>query len=151
MKKTILILTLIAPGLAFGFWGKGKNKGDHKKHKNPAKKVEMLSKKLNLTADQKTKVLAIHQESQATNKELKKNKMKTLREEMQAMLKADASAEALRAKHKEIESVQAQLSDNRFDKMLKIRALLTPEQKEKFVKMRKNFEKKFKKGRKKNK
>jgi len=146
MKKTLLILTLMMPGLAFGFWGKGKGKS---KHKDPAKKLEMLTKKLDLTPEQKTQVAKIQEGARAKSKDLRQNKLKELRGQMKELMQSNASSEQLRAKNAEIEATQSQLRDNRFEKMLKIRALLTPEQKEKFSKMRRNFEKKFKKGRKK--
>ncbi len=142
MKKTILIMTLMMPGLAFGFWGKGKKGG--KRNMDPAKKVEMLSKRLDLTDAQKSQVLVIQTEAKAKNQALRENGVKKLKGEMKQMLKANASADDLRAKHKEIETAQSKLRDNRFETMLKIRALLTDEQKKKFSKMRQKFEKKFK-------
>ncbi|MBI3580811.1 MAG: Spy/CpxP family protein refolding chaperone [Nitrospinae bacterium] len=83
--------------------------------------------KLNLTADQRKRIDAVRSE--------RKEKMKTVVEQLHAehrklrdMLKGDATDAQLREQHGKYAALQAQMGETFFDSMLRIRAVLTPDQ-----------------------
>lgn len=84
-------------------------------------------KRLNLTPDQKKKIDVIRSE--------KKQNMKTVVEQLHAehqklrdMLKGDATDAQLREQHGKFAALQAKMKETTFDSMLRIRAVLTPDQ-----------------------
>ncbi len=58
---------------------------------SPEKRAEMLAKQLNLTDDQKAKVLALYQKQDA-DRQKKKDEVKKTREEMKAQFEAERKA-----------------------------------------------------------
>ena len=107
--------------------------------------------KLNLTEEQKPKVKAIREESKA-GKEALKEKAKAARQKLKEAIRADKSDAShdntLRQLYGEVKKIQSQMHDARFEALLKIRKVLTPEQRQKMkVPGRHRMGKKGKKGR----
>ncbi len=87
--------------------------------------------KLNLTPDQKKKIDVIRGE--------RKQKMETVVEQLHAehrklrdMLKGDATDAQLREQHGKFAALQAKMGETTFDSMLRIRAVLTPDQRKEY-------------------
>lgn len=91
-----------------------------------------LFRQLDLTEEQRTKLAELRKEKSAKMESLRKQ-MKAAHEKMKAALEADSSDEALKKAHQEVRDVRAQLEDMRFESMLAIRKVLTPEQRKKFA------------------
>jgi periplasmic protein CpxP/Spy len=89
---------------------------------------------LNLTPEQQTRIQAIRDQEKTASESLRQN-MRTARNEMRTLM-ATASAEQLRQQHKEVQGIHQQLDNQRFETMLKIREVLTPEQRVKMAELK---------------
>lgn len=89
---------------------------------------------LDLTAEQSEKIAAIQDDSRNDNQSLYQE-MKANHQEMRSLFNNDASPEQLRQQHQEIQSLRQQLGNNRFETMLQIREVLTPEQRDRLAEL----------------
>ena len=102
-------------------WSQARNKGDM------GRGIERLTQELDLTPEQSEQIEAITTQSKTDSQALFEQ-MQTSRQEMQSLLVSDASPEQLREQHQSVQNLQEQLSNDRFETMLEIREVLTPEQ-----------------------
>ena len=132
MKKiiSILILLIFTSPLCFA---KG---GEHKGH------LKKIFKQLDLSKEQKQSLKKLREEKSADMKGLRQQK-KALRDSMSEAMMSDASDDQLRSLHKEVHSkmanIQSQIKTNRFEKILKIRSVLSPAQRKTFFEMKKKM------------
>lgn len=91
------------------------------------------------------KSLDLTQEQQDKMKELKKNKpnvkesrkeMRELRKKFKESMESNATEAELRKLHSQIQEKKSAMAKDRFEQMLKVRSILTPEQRKKFQGMR---------------
>lgn len=82
---------------------------------------------LNLTPEQSEQIRAIREQSKTENESLRQQ-MRQAREQMRSLLASDATPEQLRQQHNSMQELRQQLSDRRFETMLEMREVLTPEQ-----------------------
>ncbi|HEY9828382.1 MAG TPA: Spy/CpxP family protein refolding chaperone [Stenomitos sp.] len=87
---------------------------------------------LNLTTDQQNRIQTIQDQDRA-NSEGVRQQAKTASERMRSLLSSNASDSELRQQHQQMQGLFQQLSNQRFDTMLKIRQVLTPEQRAKMA------------------
>ena len=123
LEKWIWIFILI-----FGFSQSGFAKG-HRGHKLRAEAM----KQLDLSEDQKVALEKLKANKGSLGKELRAKK-KALRKQMHEAMASDASDSDLRKLHEQKLSLKTQMANNRFEKMLAVRKILTPEQRVKFHK-----------------
>lgn len=97
-----------------------------KRHSRGDRMNEILQQ-LNLTAEQSQQIEAVNQEFRSSYEALKQE-MQNNRQEKRASFAIDASTEELRQQHQSFQALQQQLGDNRFEMMLQVREVLTPEQ-----------------------
>jgi periplasmic protein CpxP/Spy len=98
---------------------------------------EKMFQQLNLSADQQAQIKSIKAQAKTSNQALRQQ-LKTAREQLKALLaSSDASDSALRQAHQQLQPLSQQMSDQRFDTMLKIRNVLTPAQRTKLAELRK--------------
>lgn len=90
---------------------------------------------LNLTPEQSERIRAIHQESKEGSQGLREQ-MKAAKEQMRNLMNSGASSDQLRQQHDQIQSLHQQLSDRRFETMLKINEVLTPEQRSQLAQLK---------------
>jgi len=128
--KNLLAVALLVTFVAPASFAKG---GGHKAHKK-------IFKKLDLTDEQKKSLETMRKEQGDSMKALRQKK-KTLRESMDSALIGDASEAKLRGIHSELTTLQTQIKTKRFEKMLKIRNILSPEQRKTFFEMKKKMKK----------
>lgn len=103
---------------------------DHKKHE----KGEFLKKELGLTDEQYAKVKAFKEADQKELKAMKEN-LSALRKNFKEAMKSTASTtDELKQKFDQFQKARDTYQRARFDKMLNMRGVLTPEQLEKFSK-----------------
>lgn len=105
----------------------GQKRGQHNRMKK-------LLAKLDLTSEQSEKIEAIHEQAHSDNEALYQE-MRTNREAMRSLFNSDASAAELRQQHQEIQALRQQLGSNRFETMLEVREILTPEQRTKMAEL----------------
>ncbi len=89
--------------------------------------MKKVLEQLNLTPEQSQQIEAIHERFHSDNETLYQE-MRTNHQEMRSLLASDASEEQLRQQHQNIQGLRQQLGNNRFETMLQVREILTPEQ-----------------------
>lgn len=89
--------------------------------------IKRLLEQLDLTPEQSQEIEAI-QEKSRTEKDTLRQQIQTKHQEMRSLFTSDSTPEQLREQHEQLQALHQQLATNRFEKMLKIREILTPEQ-----------------------
>jgi Spy/CpxP family protein refolding chaperone len=87
--------------------------------------------KLELTQSQREQVLKLRQENRKERKQ-GLTAINDLRDKLNQKLLSSAPDETLKDQYLEIYRIKAELKQNTFEKMLKLRTILTPEQRQKF-------------------
>ena len=82
---------------------------------------------LDLSADQSESIQAIREESRETMAPLREQ-LQQAREQLRSQMASDTSANQLRQQHGQVQALQQALGEQRFESMLAIREVLTPEQ-----------------------
>ena len=89
--------------------------------------MKQVLEQLNLTPEQSQQIEAIHERFHSDNETLYQE-MRTNHQQLRSLLASDASEEQLRQQHQNIQGLRQQLGNNRFETMLQVREILTPEQ-----------------------
>ena len=89
---------------------------------------------LNLTTEQSEQITAIQENSKGTREALREQ-MLAERQEMRSLLQSDASRQVLTRQHQKLQALRQQKGDNRFETMLQVREILTPEQRAKMAEL----------------
>ena len=89
--------------------------------------MKQIFQKLNLSTEQQERIKAIREESKQSNSSLRQE-MRQAREEMGKLMASDTNDDELKQQHEKIQTLKQQLGTQRFETMLKIRQVLTPEQ-----------------------
>ncbi len=97
-------------------------------------RMDKLLEQLDLTPEQSQNIKAIQNQSK-TDREALREQMQTQHQEMRSLLTSDASTEQLRQQHQQVEELHQQLGNNRFETMLRIREVLTSEQRAKIAEL----------------
>lgn len=105
--------------------------------KRDGKHLERMTQELGLSVEQQTKIKALHQGEQI---KAQREVMRNAHDELEQAMKSAATDEEIRAKYSNLEKAQAEFSKLRFEKVLAIRAILTPEQRLNFKGMAKDGE-----------
>ncbi|SMF63343.1 Spy/CpxP family protein refolding chaperone [Pseudobacteriovorax antillogorgiicola] len=123
LYQWILMTALVAaPSLSMA-------RGGHHKHWK-----EMMSQ-LDLSEEQRTKIKDIRQSSRDEHKETRKT-LKETRRSFEELLGSDAAESEIRKAHETLQGLKAKMAEKRFENMMAIRAILTPEQRKKFHELR---------------
>ncbi|MDY7015727.1 MAG: Spy/CpxP family protein refolding chaperone [Cyanobacteriota bacterium] len=107
--------------------------GDRPSEERGGERGERLQQ-LNLTPEQTEQIRAIKEQARSANEGLREQ-MQSAREQMQSLMAGNASADRLRQQHNTIQTLHQQMSDRRFDTMLQVREILTPEQRAQLAEM----------------
>jgi periplasmic protein CpxP/Spy len=97
---------------------------------------EQWGKELNLTTQQQAQIKTIRDQEKTASESLRQQ-MRTAREQLGTLMAGNASDAQLRQQHDQVRQLAQQLGDRRFDTMLKIRSVLTPEQRTKAAELMK--------------
>jgi periplasmic protein CpxP/Spy len=104
--------------------------------KDRSNRGEKYFQQLNLSADQQSQIKSIKEQSKTASQGLREQ-MKTARTQYKTLLSSnDASGDQLRQAHQQVQTLGQQLGEQRFETMLKIRNVLTPEQRTKLTELR---------------
>lgn len=90
-----------------------------------------LIEELNLSFAQQQQLEAIRQQRQLEMQSLKQ-RVRDLRQEMEQLMASNASQDQLRSKFQQVQALKNQIAEARFEQMLAMREVLTPEQRAKF-------------------
>ena len=88
---------------------------------------ERLIEELDLTDTQVEQIRALRQENQGEMQRLHQN-LRTEREALHDLMAGEATEAELRTQHDEIQTRHREIADQRFENMLAVREVLTPEQ-----------------------
>ncbi|MGK7872593.1 MAG: Spy/CpxP family protein refolding chaperone [Xenococcaceae cyanobacterium] len=95
---------------------------------------ERFMEQLNLTEDQRQKIQEIRQKYQGEIDQ-RRETLHAAHQELGDMMAGTDSADAIRTKHQEVIKLRQELGNLRFESMLEIREVLTPEQRNQFAQM----------------
>lgn len=99
---------------------------------------ERMIQQLDLTPEQQEQINQIRQQSRDESEPLKQE-IRANHQQMQSLLASDASNDELRQQHQQMHSLYQQMGDRRFETMLQIREVLTPEQRARMPQLRGNY------------
>lgn len=139
MKKLFITLCGIAVISSISGFATAQEKGCPKNF-SPEMKAKMeqkraeFDKRLNLTAEQKEKMKAIHEESRIKIKPLFE-RLKTEKTKLNQLKASNAPAADIKNQKEKLHSIKAQLKEIRKADFEKIQSILTPEQQKEFNKM----------------
>ena len=89
--------------------------------------IARLVQQLDLTSEQSEQIETIREQSKTENQALFEQ-LQTNRQQMQSLLTSNADPEQLRNNHQQGQNLRQELDDNRFETLLEVREILTPEQ-----------------------
>jgi Spy/CpxP family protein refolding chaperone len=93
-----------------------------------------LMEQLNLSDAQKQQMSAIRQKYQGQTQQLQ-DKIRSERQKLQDMMAGTASEAAIRSQHQQVNQLSQQMHNLRFESMLEMRQVLTPEQRRQFAQL----------------
>lgn len=101
-------------------------------------RMEKIFDQLDLTPQQSEEIDAIIQQSHNENADLKQQLQQT-HEQMRSLFDSDASTAQLQQQHQQLQNLRQQLGDRRFNTMLQIREVLTPQQLTQLTQLREQY------------
>ena len=123
-------------------WSHKNKHGDKRGMKGMRGGIDKLVQQLDLTSEQSEQIEAIEEQSETENQALFEQ-LQTNRQEMQSLLASDADPEQLRANHQAGQNLRQELDTNRFETLLEIREVLTPEQRTQMAQMQQRRGRRF--------
>lgn len=96
--------------------------------------LEKFLEKLDLSEEQSRQIKSIYRRYYQTNQQARQQ-LKEAREQIGWLLTSETNSYRLRQKHRQIQSLEQQLGDSRFEALLEVRAVLTPQQRKEIAQM----------------
>lgn len=96
-----------------------------------------IIEQLNLSQDQQQRMAAIRQRYQSQLQPIQEQ-VQTVRTEMRSMMSGTATNDEIRAKHQEMRQLRQEIGNLRFESLLEMREVLTPEQRNQFGELMEN-------------
>ena len=93
-----------------------------------------LMQELNLTQEQMQRLDALQQQSKK-QMEQPRQALRQARQDLANLMASNADENAIRAKHNQLQQLQQQMANVRFQNMLEMRKVLTPEQRQRFAQL----------------
>ncbi|MBD0361654.1 MAG: Spy/CpxP family protein refolding chaperone [Coleofasciculus sp. C3-bin4] len=93
-----------------------------------------LIEQLNLTEEQKQKLQAIQTQYKDQISQ-RKQALRQATQELRDLMAGNASADEIRAKHRQVQGLRQQMEEVSFESMLAMREVLTPEQRSQFARL----------------
>lgn len=100
------------------------------------KRKERFRQELNLTPEQTEQIDQIREQGKQA-KQAMREEYRAAREKMQTLMASDASDNELREQHQILQNLRQKKGEARFENKLKIRQVLTPEQRTKMAELKK--------------
>ena len=105
------------------------------RHHSRGDKINKILQQLDLTSEQSQQIEVIKQEFETQNTSLKQDIDSNNLPLRLSLFTSDVSTEELREQHKKAQALHQQLGDNRFEMMVQVREVLTPEQQNKMAEL----------------
>lgn len=97
---------------------------------------EQFRQQLNLSSDQAAEIDQIREQNKQ-DKQAKREAYRAAKDKMQTLMASDATDDELREQHRVIQDLRRDMGEARFETKLKIRQVLTPEQRTKMAELKK--------------
>ncbi|MBD2580417.1 Spy/CpxP family protein refolding chaperone [Oscillatoria sp. FACHB-1406] len=97
--------------------------------------MERMLQQLNLSSEQSSQIQAIFQQSRTENESLHEQ-MKQARDQMESLMAGNATADQLRQQHSIMQRLHQEMGDRRFETMLQVREILTPQQRARMAELK---------------
>jgi periplasmic protein CpxP/Spy len=127
----LTIATTTLPAHADLSLSQNNNRSSEGEIKIPTGGVGNLVKELNLSPDQIQRLQQVRKNSQGKTKE-RRQALRSARQELNRLLQSNASADLVRQKRQQVQTLQREIADANFENTLAIREILTPEQRVKW-------------------
>ncbi|NJL87878.1 MAG: Spy/CpxP family protein refolding chaperone [Leptolyngbyaceae cyanobacterium SM1_1_3] len=136
LRRTVLLsalpLVLLAGGTfalaqSPGLLSQQPTAGDESFSPDLEQRGDRWLEQLDLTSEQSEQIAAIKEQAK-TNSEGLRQQLQQQKEAMRSLMASDASADRLRQQHQQMQTLRAELGNQRFETMLAIRSVLTPAQ-----------------------
>lgn len=101
----------------------------------PGDRMSRMFEQLNLSAEQQQQIESIHQEAKTSSEGLRQQ-LRAATEQMRSLQANNASADELRQQHQKIQQYHQQMANQRFEAMLEVNQVLTPEQRTKLAELK---------------
>lgn len=105
--------------------------------RRPGRDKSQLFQDLNLTPEQNQQIETIQNQNREQISQ-RKQALRQARQELVELMAGTASESQIREKYSQVAALQQQVSDLRFDSMLAMREVLTPEQRRQFAEQKQN-------------
>ena len=106
----------------------------HEGRKHWGEGLQKFLDRLDLSEEQSTQIKGIYRRHYRTNQE-SRQELREARKEMESLLISEANPNRLRQKHREIQSLNQELGNSRFEAILEVREVLTPQQRQEIADM----------------
>jgi periplasmic protein CpxP/Spy len=103
------------------------NQSPNTELKIPVGNLNNLAKELSLSREQIQKLQQLRKNAQGKNKQRRQN-LQIAKQELNQLIQGNASADQVRQKRQQVQSLQREIADTNFEQTLAIREILTPEQ-----------------------
>jgi periplasmic protein CpxP/Spy len=127
----LTLATTILPARADLSLSQNNNRSTNNELKIPASGVGNLVKELNLSPDQIQRLQQIRKNARGKT-QARRQALQTARQELNQLLQSNASADLVRQKRQQVQTLQREIADANFENTLAIREILTPEQRVKW-------------------
>lgn len=137
-KKNTLLLTAAVTVLLLAGSQALAQRGEHRfggRGFDAEARLEHMTERLNLSADQQAGIEAIQTKGRAANQKLRKEALRLENELEGEMLKDEPSQKAVLALTKKLGDLRTEMQTNRVSNRFAVRELLTPDQRDKMVAM----------------
>lgn len=111
--------------------------------RRPNRHQAQLFEELNLTPEQTQQIQAIQNQYQDQISQ-RRQAVRQARQELLELMAGTASESQVREKYRQVETLKQQVEETRFDSMLAMREVLTPEQRRQFAERMQNRRENFK-------
>jgi Spy/CpxP family protein refolding chaperone len=108
--------------------------------RRPIRDKSQLIQELNLTPEQSQQIQTIQNQYREQISQ-RRQALRQARQELLDLMAGTAAESQIREKYRQVATLQQQVSDNRFDSMLAMREVLTPEQRRQFAERMQNQKK----------
>lgn len=106
----------------------------HERRRHWGEGLQKFLDRLDLSEAQSTQIKAIYRRHYQTNQE-SRQELREARKEMESLLISEVNSNRIRQKHREIQSLNQELGNSRFEAILEVREVLTPQQRQEIADM----------------
>ena len=126
-KRPLLLFSILSLFVLPSVWAQGS--ADDRAERRGQAFLECFEREYNPSAEQMEKIRALHADREQMRE--MRTKIRDARQKLHEAMRSDASEAELRKQFSEVQKLKQEMKSNYFERMLSLRAILTPEQREK--------------------